>query len=341
MVKDVTIVGMGPIGLFAMFQAGLLSLSVQAVDAQPIVGGQCQELYPNKNIYDIPGYRKIKAGDLISSLFDQASLFFDKGHDYSLSYRVDSIVNKDDLFFVYASDGRCVVSRTVILALGNGVFEYNKIPVLGIDQYENRQLFYSISDLEMFRGANVTLLGAGDTSIDWLLAMVGVVANINLVHRRSKFRCLPVNQDRVFQLAQESKINLYTPYQIHGFEESTSLEEKRIERIIIKNIQDNTIKTINTDYIFPFFGMVSHMKFVQDWGIKTNGDRIIVQPNECQTNVKGVFAVGDAVNYNNRHKLILTGFAEVTFACYKILEMLKNGTNFTHSTSMSHLFESQ
>ena len=334
-VKDITIVGAGPVGLFAMFQSGLLSLTAQIVDAQPVVGGQCIEVYPEKNIYDVPGYSNIKSADLIGSLYHQASAFF-SDNSYNLSFKVVSIEKKDGLFFLTSSNGSQVVSRTVILSVGNGTFEYNKLPLQGITNYEGRQILYSITKPEIFRDKIVTIVGAGDTAIDWALLLVDIARQVNLVHRRDKFRCLPSNQQKVFTLSQEGRIKLYTPYQAVAVSGESDLKS-----VSIQNINDSSNINIATDYLLPFFGMVPCMKYVEQWGVETINGRIIVMPNECKTNINGIYAVGDAVLYPNRHKLILTGFSEATFACYKILNQLKYTHNFTHSTSMSKLFESR
>ena len=244
-IKDVAIIGAGPVGLFAIFECGMLGFSAHVIDSLPEIGGQCTALYPEKPIYDIPGFPSVQAEDLIHNLEAQAAPF---DPQYHLGQQVQNVTRDDDgVWSIETSKDICLYARSIIIAAGAGAFGPNRPPLAGIEDYEEHSVFYAVRDKEKFRDKNVVIAGGGDSAIDWALSLQGIAAQITLVHRRDKFRAAPEMVAKVKELAASGKLDLTTPYQLKGL----SGDQGRLEGVIIADL-DNNAQEIKADFLLPF-----------------------------------------------------------------------------------------
>lgn len=331
---DIIIVGAGPCGLFTVFEAGLLKLKCHLIDSLPIAGGQCAEIYPKKPIYDIPGYAKVLAGDLIENLMEQIAPF---NPGFTLGQRVEGIGKEDDgRFVVKSSDGKIHKAPVVIIAGGLGCFEPRKPPISNISDFEKKGIDYMIKDPEKYRDKNVVISGGGDSALDWSVFLAEGVANsVSLVHRRSSFRGHPDSVDKVMRLAQAGKINLITDAEVKELD-----GKEKLEKIVIKHKQKGMI-SVDTDYWLPLFGLSPSLGPIADWGLNISKNSIDVDTFDYSTNVPGIFAVGDINNYPGKLKLILCGFHEGTLAvqsAFKIIYPDKK-LSFKYTTVMGGVGE--
>lgn len=325
---DVVIIGAGPVGLFAVFECGMLNLKCHVVDALPEIGGQCTALYPEKPIYDIPGCPSVLAGDLISSLEKQAEPF---KPTYHLEQAVETVEETDNnRFIVTTSKGVKIDTSAIIIAAGAGAFGPNRPPIENLSNYENVCVFYACRNKEQFRGKNIVIAGGGDSALDWAIALSDIAASTTVVHRRDKFRGSPDSVSKVKSLAENGKIKLETPYQlkdVHG-------EGNTLTHVKIADFDGNS-KTLETDALLCFFGLASSLGSLENWGLDINHKHIKVEPSTCLTSRDGIFAVGDIADYNKKLKLILTGFAECAQAAHAIYARLRPDTplHFEYSTT--------
>lgn len=306
---DIVIIGAGPVGLFAIFEAGMMKMKCHVIDSLDFVGGQCTALYPEKPIYDIPAHPSILAEDLIKNLAAQASPF---NPQYHLGQTVVKLKQNSDGWLVTTSKKTEIQTKVIIIAAGCGAFGPNRPPLQGIEEYEGKSIFYMVGKKEEMRNKNVVIAGGGDSAVDWALSLAEIAKSVAVIHRRPKFRCLPDSQDKLDKLAGEGKINMVVPYQLDALKGQNG----KLEAVIVKNL-DGEIKELQADILLPFFGLAMELGPIANWGLNLEKNHIAVNPTTLETSQSGIFAIGDIATYDNKMKLILNGFAEAAMACHK------------------------
>ncbi len=303
---DILIIGAGPCGLFTVFEAGLLKLRCHLVDALPIPGGQCSEIYPKKPIYDIPGCPAILAGELIDNLMKQIEPF---KAGFTLGERAEKIERQADHSFILTTNkGTKIQAPVVTIAGGLGSFEPRKPPIENLAIFEEKGVDYIIKDPEKFRGKSLVIAGGGDSALDWTILLADVASEVSLVHRRSSFRGALDSVEKVIKLAEEGKINLYTEAQVKELIGKESLNQ------VVIHQKDKEPMQIATDYFIPLFGLSPKLGPIAAWGLELERSSIVVNPFDYSTNVEGIYAIGDINTYPGKLKLILCGFHEGTIA---------------------------
>ncbi len=308
---DALIIGAGPTGLFTAHQLKLIGLNCEVVDNLDKIGGQCIELYPDKPIYDIPAIPECTGEDLIDNLTNQLKPFDIKFH---LNQRVDEVKKNNENWEVKTSKGTQFITPNIIIAGGVGSFEPRKFSPKECEKFENKSIFYSIKDKNVFKGKNITIFGGGDSALDWVIEL-SKNSNVNLVHRRDEFRAANASVNKMKELEKEGKIKLFTKYQLKNVNGSDKLES-------IDILHDNKeIQNLKTDYVLGFFGLIMQLGPITNWGLNLTKKTIDVDTEKFETNQKGIFAVGDICNYPGKLKLILSGFHEGALAaraCFKL-----------------------
>jgi thioredoxin reductase (NADPH) len=304
---DILIIGAGPTGLFAVFEAGLLKLKCHLIDSLPMPGGQCAEIYPKKPIYDIPSHPEIMAGDLIKNLEDQIAPF---QPGYTLGESAVSIEKTDDEQFVVTTDqGTKHQAPVVAIAGGLGTFEPRKPPLENLESYENKGVNYIIKDPEYYRNKKVVIAGGGDSALDWTIFLENVASSVTLVHRRNEFRGALDSVDKVQELKNEGRINLITPAEVTALEGKNKLEALTVT-------QEGISTKLECDYFIPLFGLTPKLGPIANWGLEIEKNAIKVDNSlDYQTNIPGIYAIGDVNTYPGKLKLILCGFHEATLMC--------------------------
>ena len=308
---DALIIGAGPTGLFTAHQLKLIGLDCEIVDNLDKVGGQCIELYPDKPIYDIPAIPECTGEELTNNLMNQLKPFDIKFH---LSERVDEVKKENENWIVKTNNETVFSTPNVIIAGGVGSFEPRKFSVKECEKFENESLFYSIKDKKIFEGKTVSIFGGGDTALDWAVEL-SKLSKVNLIHRRDDFRGAKATVDKVKQLAKNGKINLLTKFQM-----TTIKGNDKLESIVIKS-DDKEEKTLQTDFVLGFFGLIMQLGPIANWGLNITKKTIEVDTEKYETNQKGIYAVGDICSYPGKLKLILSGFHEGALAaraCFKL-----------------------
>lgn len=301
---DILIVGAGPVGLFTIFEAGLLRLRCHLVDSLPQVGGQLSEIYPKKPIYDIPGFPSILAGELVDNLMEQAAPF---KPGFTLGERAEKIEKVGErMFRLTTNKGTQIEAPVIAIAGGLGCFEPRKPPISNIAQFEDKGVAYMIRNPEDFAGKRVVLAGGGDSALDWTIYLADVAEEVTLVHRRSDFRGALDSAEKVKDLAASGKINLMTNAQAVGLEGNGKLTD-----VLIKHKTEGEIKK-ETDYFIPLFGLTPKLGPIADWNLAIDKNAIEVNTFDYSTNVPGIYAIGDINTYPGKLKLILCGFHEGT-----------------------------
>ena len=305
---DILIIGAGPTGLFTVFEAGLLKLKCHLIDALPQPGGQCSEIYPKKPIYDIPAYPEILAGDLTEKLLEQIASF---QPGFTLGERAETIEKlEDDTFIVTTNKGTKHHAPVIAIAGGLGSFEPRKPPIPNIAEFENSGVEYIIRDPEIYRNKKVVIAGGGDSALDWAIFLTNVASEVSLVHRRNEFRGALDSVEKVQELKNAGKIKLITPAEvkeIHGKDHLTAVS-------IILN-KDETIH-LEADHFIPLFGLSPKLGPIGNWGLEIEKNAIKVNNAlDYQTNIPGIYAIGDVNTYPGKLKLILCGFHEATLMC--------------------------
>jgi thioredoxin reductase (NADPH) len=325
--SDVLIIGAGPTGLFAIFQCGMMGFSCQVVDALPEIGGQCTALYPEKPIYDIPAAPMVSAAELIARLETQAKPFKPV---YHLDQKVESLQRQGSLWHLTTSAGNILKAKAIIIAGGAGSFGPNRPPLKDIETYEGRAVFYMVRERENFIGKNILIAGGGDSAVDWALALQPIAKSVRLVHRRDKFRAAPESVQKLHKLAENGHIDLLTPYQLHALEGDAG----ELKRVILKHT-DKSTKAVDTDILLPFFGLSADLGPIKKWNLELQGSTIKTCATTARTNIEGIYAIGDIAAYENKRKLILTGFSEAAFAADDIYRLLHPYTphHFEYSTT--------
>lgn len=318
---DILIIGAGPVGLFTVFEAGLLKLRCHLIDALPHLGGQCSEIYPKKPIYDIPAYPEILAGDLIENLEKQIAPF---QPTYTLGERAETIDKiEDGNFKVTTNKGTEHCAAAVIIAGGLGSFEPRKPPIPNISAYEDRGVTYIIKDPEIFRNKRVVISGGGDSALDWTIFLANVASEVLLVHRNNEFRGAKHSIEKVSELAYKGKIKLLTEAEvkeIHG--------NGKVEAVMINHSKGENVE-IRCDYFIPLFGLLPKLGPIANWGLEFEKNAIKVNNAlDYSTNIPGIFAVGDVNTYPGKLKLILCGFHEATIAVQYAYNIINPGKKY-------------
>ena len=306
---DILIIGAGPTGLFAVFEAGLLQLKCHLIDALPQAGGQCSEIYPKKPIYDIPGFPEVLAGDLVDNLMEQIKPF---QPGFTLGERAETIEKLDDgTFIVTTNKGTKHHAPIVAIAGGLGSFEPRKPLLENLEKYEDNGVAYIIKEPEIYRGKKVLIAGGGDSALDWSIFLADVADEVTLVHRRNEFRGALDSVEKVQQLKNEGKINLITPAEVVALK-----GEDHLERVTVKNTSTSEERDVEVDNFIPLFGLSPKLGPISDWGLEIEKNAIKVDNTyDYQTNIPGIYAIGDVNTYPGKLKLILCGFHEATLMC--------------------------
>ncbi len=325
---DVAIIGAGPVGLFAVFELGMLNIKSVVIDTLPALGGQCTALYPEKPIYDIPGFPSVDAADLITNLEKQAAPF---APQYILGQQVtalEKLATGD--WRLATSAGTTITAKAIIVAAGCGAFGPNRPPLQGIEAYETSSVHYMVTRREDFRGKNIVIAGGGDSAVDWAVSLAELANKIYVVHRRDKFRAAPDMVDKMHALAKTGKIEMVVPYQLEGLEGAGG----NLSAVTVKNM-DGTVRTLEAEHLLAFFGLSMELGPIANWGLNLTGSHIAVTRGTMQTSVPGIFAIGDIATYEHKLKLILCGFAEAAEAAHAIREIVYPGVayHFEYSTT--------
>lgn len=299
---DICIIGAGPVGLFAVFEAGLLKMRCHLVDTLPQIGGQLSEIYPHKPIYDIPGYPDIKAQELVDRLMEQIAPFHP---GFTLGERVETLDKQEDgSIIVGTSDGSKIHCQVVVIAGGLGCFEPRKPEIEGLLGFEGKGVEYMVKNPEHFRNKRVILAGGGDSALDWTIFLTNVAERVTLIHRGDTFRGAPDSAEKVFELAQEGKIDLILQSNLVSVSGNGNLESVSVIG------RDKVAKTLPTDYLIPLFGLSPKLGPIADWGLNIEKSAIHVNTLDYSTNVERIYAIGDINTYPGKLKLILCGFHE-------------------------------
>ncbi|EWY40370.1 ferredoxin--NADP reductase [Skermanella stibiiresistens SB22] len=325
---DVAIIGAGPVGLFAIFECGMLRMKCHVVDALDMVGGQCAALYPEKPIYDIPGYPSIDAADLIDRLSEQCASFNPVFH---LGQQVVGLTRTaDDRWLVETSTGTRINAAAVIVAAGVGAFGPNRPPLDGLEQFEGKSIHYLVRRRLDYAGKRVVIAGGGDSAVDWAISLAEVAAKIMVVHRRPKFRAAPESVARMDQLTKEGRIEMVVPYQLSGLEGS----DGQLTGVRVATL-DGEEKVLDADVLLPFFGLSMNLGPIAEWGLELERHHIKIEQSTCATSAPGIFAIGDIATYPGKLKLILTGFAEAASAAHSAFPLVHPGEvlHFEYSTT--------
>ncbi len=324
---DVAIVGAGPVGLFAVFQCGMLKMRCVLIDALAETGGQCAALYPEKPIYDIPAWPAIEAGELIAQLERQIAPF---AAERLLGRRVEALVGSPGAFVLTTDRGERVRAKAVVIAAGAGAFGPNRPPLNGLPEYEaSGGVQYYVRRREDLRGKRVVIAGGGDSAVDWALALKDI-ATVAVVHRRPKFRAAPESAARLDAAAAAAQVEMVIPYQLHALHGGGG----RLTGVEVTTLQGET-RIVPADVLLPFFGLSMDLGPIAGWGLAIERHHVPVDPATCATSLPGVFAIGDVATYPGKLKLILQGFAEAAVAAHAIHPLVHPGEalHFEYSTT--------
>lgn len=304
---DICIIGAGPVGLFAVFEAGLLKMRCHLIDVLPQVGGQLSEIYPHKPIYDIPGYPTVKAQELIDKQMEQIAPF---NPTFTLGERVEELIKQDDgSYHVIGSEGTTIHCQVVVIAGGLGCFEPRKPDLNGLEKFEKNSVHYMVRNPEHFRDKKVVIAGGGDSALDWTVFLAEIAKELTLVHRSDSFRGAPDSADKVYQLAKDGKINLLLSHNLVELQGNGSLQS-----IHMTNKQKEDV-IVNTEYFIPLYGLSPKLGPIGNWGLNIDKNAIEVNTFDYSTNVERIYAIGDINTYPGKLKLILCGYHEAALMC--------------------------
>ena len=307
---DVIIIGAGPVGLFAVHQLGIKGLKAVVIDNLDKACGQCIELYPDKPIYDIPAVPECTGEELTKKLLEQIKPFKTK---FFLNERVNEVNQDKENWIIKTNKNNNFFAPNIIIAGGVGSFEPRKLSLKDAEKFEGTSVFYSVQNKEDFKSKNISIFGGGDSALDWTLEL-SKFSKVNLIHRRDEFRGAPHTLSEIKKMEKEGKVSLKTPCQLEAIE-----GDKKIKSITVK-FEDGKIEKIETDIVLGFFGLIMKLGPIAEWGLNMNKKTIQVNPENFETNKKGIFAVGDICSYPGKLRLILSGFHEVALAsveCFK------------------------
>ncbi|MGG5810188.1 NAD(P)/FAD-dependent oxidoreductase [Falsiroseomonas sp. CW058] len=325
---DVAIIGAGPVGLFAVFECGMLRMKTVVVDALSEIGGQCSALYPEKPIFDIPAHPEIAGADLVAALEKQAAPFTPL---MMLGRRVEHLAQARGGFELGTSEGDTIRCKAVILAAGAGAFGPNRPPLEGLAAYEaTGAVRYLVARREDFRGRRVVIAGGGDSAVDWALSLKQIAAKVTVVHRRDKFRCAPESAAQLKAAAERGEVEMAIPYQLHGLEGAGG----QLTGVVLSTLKGET-RVVPADNLLPFYGLSMELGPIAEWGLGLERSHVQVAPATCETNIPGIHAIGDIATYPGKLKLILQGFSEAAMAAHAIHPRVFPGEalHFEYSTS--------
>ncbi|WP_274652459.1 NAD(P)/FAD-dependent oxidoreductase [Paenibacillus humicola] len=322
-VVDIAIIGGGPAGMFAAFYGGMRQATVKLIESMPQLGGQLAALYPEKYIYDVAGFPKITAQELVDQLKKQMDHF---KAEICLEEKVKDVVKRDERLFEIVTDKTVHFAKAVIVTAGVGAFEPRRLELPEAPRFENRNLHYFVSDLNQFKGQRVLISGGGDSAVDWALMLEPIAASVTLIHRRDKFRAHEHSVENLIR----SRVDVLTPYEITGLHGSD-----RIEQVTLQEVKSNETKTIPVDTVIVNFGFVSSLGPIAEWGLEIDGGSIVVD-SRMETSVPGIFAAGDITTYPGKLKLIAVGFGEAPTAVNNAKVYVDPGAKLSpgHSSSM-------
>jgi thioredoxin reductase (NADPH) len=327
---DAVIIGAGPVGLFAVFELGLVDIKAHVIDILDRAGGQCAELYPEKPIYDIPGLTIVTGQELTDRLMEQIKPF---GAEFHFSQRVESLERLDGTFRLTTDLGKTFECKIVVIAAGGGSFTPKRPPLPGIERYEDKSVFYSVRKMENFRGRDVLIVGGGDSALDWTLNLEPVAKSLTLLHRRGEFRAAPDSVRKMFELVEKGDISfkLGQVTELHG-------EDGKLTAVTVKGPDGSTFEQ-KTEVMLPFFGLTMKLGPVADWGINLHENLIPVDTAKFETSEKGIFAIGDINTYPGKLKLILSGFHEAALMAQQAYHYVYPDKKlvFQYTTSSSSL----
>ena len=320
---DILIIGAGPTGLFAVFEAGLLKLKCHLIDALPQIGGQCSEIYPKKPIYDIPGFPEILAGELTDNLMEQCQQF---QPGFTLGERAETIEkHADGTFIVTTNKGTKHQASVVAIAGGLGSFEPRKPPISNISDFEDRGVEYIIKDPEIYRNKSIVIAGGGDSALDWSIFLSKIASKVTLIHRRNEFRGALDSVEKVQELKNKGLVNLVTPAEV-----TSILGHNHVTGVTVKKSSDSDEEfNLMCDHFIPLFGLSPKLGPIANWGLNIEKNAIKVNNSlDYQTNIPGVFAIGDVNTYPGKLKLILCGFHEATLMCQAAYRIINPGKKY-------------
>ncbi|WP_036264662.1 NAD(P)/FAD-dependent oxidoreductase [Methylocapsa aurea] len=331
---DVVIVGAGPAGLFAVFELGLLDIKCHLIDILPKPGGQCAELYPEKPIYDIPGHPLVTGQGLVDQLLRQIEPFQPTFHYGEMVEALEVLGTAEaPLFRVRASGGQSFECKVVIVAAGGGSFQPKKPPIDGIEVFEDKSVFYAVRKMEDFRGKNVVIVGGGDSALDWTLNLAPIAKRLTLIHRRDDFRGAPHSVKAMRELVAGNQIDLHI-----GQISALAGEAGELSAATLK-ASDGSAREIACERLIPFFGLTMKLGPIGDWGLNLHENLVPVDTEKFETNIPGIFAIGDINTYPGKLKLILCGFHEGALAAQKAHRYVypDKRLTFQYTTSSSNL----
>ena len=335
---DIIVIGAGPVGLFTVFEAGLLGLNCTLIDNLDRPGGQCAELYPEKPIYDIPGVPFQTGQEHVNALLKQIEPF---EYDLYLDQRVDSLNQiqdgDDDYWEVITTENKKFISKNIFIAAGAGSFEPWRPPNIdNPDQYINKGVSYAVRSVDQYKDKNIFIFGGGDSALDWTVELSKTAKSVSLVHRRDAFRGAQHTEEMMRELVKNGKVNLLTPYLIDSIKGNG-----KVEGITLKNFESNEIESHDADELIFLFGLNKKLGPLLEWDLELNGKKISVNTENFQTNKEGIFAVGDINDYPGKMDLILSGFHETTLAVQEAYKRINPGERvpFGYTTSNSKLQE--
>ena len=320
---DLAIIGAGPVGLFAIFEAGLLKMRCHLIDYLPQAGGQLSEIYPKKPIYDIPGFPSILAQELVDNLLKQAEPFHPS---YTFGERIETLEKRGDRDFVLITNmGTVIHAKTVVIAGGLGCFEPRKPECEGLTNFENgKGINYMILDPEKYRGQRMVIAGGGDSALDWTIFLSEICSELTLVHRSESFRGAPDSVNKVMKLAEEGKIKLLLNTNLTSVKGNDTLES-----VLMTNPKTGENTIIETDHLIPLFGLSPKLGPLEHWNLNIDKNAIEVNTDDYSTNIEGVYAIGDINTYKNKLKLILCGFHEAALMTHSAYKYINPGVKYT------------
>ncbi|MCO0599241.1 NAD(P)/FAD-dependent oxidoreductase [Peribacillus butanolivorans] len=322
-IVDITIIGGGPAGLFTAFYAGMRQASVKIIESLPQLGGQLSALYPEKFIYDVAGFPKVKAQELVSNLVEQMNQF---EVQTCLGQSVEHVEKDKEGIFTIETDKEVHYSKTIIITAGNGAFHPRKLKLEGEDKFEETNLHYSVQNLAQFEGKKVSVFGGGDSAVDWALMLEPITEKVTIVHRRDQFRA----HEHSVELLNRSKVEILTPYvpvELVG--------DEKVEKVIVKHAKYDVTIEMDVDDVLVNYGFISSLGPIKDWGLEFEKNSIVVN-SKMETNIEGIYAVGDICTYEGKVKLIATGFGEAPIAVSNAKVYLdpKAKLHTVHSTTL-------
>jgi len=335
--SDILIIGAGPVGLFTVFEAGLLDLKCQIVDNLDKVGGQCAELYPDKPIFDIPGVPKQNAEDHVQAILQQIKPFKYGLHLGQRVEEIQQIESNEDIkkWRLITSESNEFITTNIFIAAGGGSFEPRRPPnILDPDKFLNKGVAYSVRDKKNYKNKDVIIFGGGDSALDWTVELADIAKSVTLIHRRDKFRGAPNTESQMRELVETGKVELKTPYVI---EELVGTDT--ISGVAIKHFETKEIESLDCEEILFLFGLNKKLGPIINWGLDLKGKKVSVDTEQYQTNVEGIFAVGDIADYPGKLDLILCGYHETTLAVQHAYQRCFPGKRvpFAYTTSNTKL----